>query len=172
MYLFLIIKEEQNFWPNSKQNALGFLFCFVLSASGGIGMIFGSSFEKLLLASMKGKVIIVCFTFVTVWLAGRDLMLSFYNWEKLSNLFQITQLVVSRARIGGQFCPHFSPTTVSFLAHWHGDDLSCFFCTLVLSKSHVRCKGKKWKSLSRVQQFVTAWTIQSMEFSRPEYWSG
>ena len=42
-------------------------------------MTFGSSFEKLLLASMKGKVIIVCFTFVTVWLAGRDLMLSFYN---------------------------------------------------------------------------------------------
>ena len=28
------------------------------------------------------------------------------------------------------------------------------------------------KSLSRVQLFVTPWTIQSMEFSRPEYWSG
>lgn len=42
-------------------------------------MTFGSSFEKLLLASMKGKVITVCFTFVTVWLAGKDLMLSFYN---------------------------------------------------------------------------------------------
>ena len=27
----------------------------------------------------------------------------------------------------------------------------------------------KWKSLSRV--FVTPWTIPSMEFSRPEYWS-
>ena len=26
----------------------------------------------------------------------------------------------------------------------------------------------KWKSLSRVQLFVTPWTIQSMEFSRPE----
>lgn len=85
-YPFLIIKEEQNFWPSSKQNAVGFLFCFVLSAFGGIGMTFGSSFEKLLLASMKGKVITVCFTFVTVWLAGKDLMLSFYNWEKLSNL--------------------------------------------------------------------------------------
>jgi len=32
--------------------------------------------------------------------------------------------------------------------------------------------GWKWKSLSRVQLFVTPWTIQSMEFSRPEYWSG
>ena len=30
----------------------------------------------------------------------------------------------------------------------------------------------KWKSLSRFQLFVTPWTVQSMEFSRPEYWSG
>ena len=30
----------------------------------------------------------------------------------------------------------------------------------------------KLKSLSRVQLFATPWTIQSMEFSRPEYWSG
>ena len=30
----------------------------------------------------------------------------------------------------------------------------------------------KWKSLSRVQFFATPWTIQPMEFSRPEYWSG
>ena len=30
----------------------------------------------------------------------------------------------------------------------------------------------KWKSFIRVWLFVTSWTIQSMEFSRPEYWSG
>ena len=30
----------------------------------------------------------------------------------------------------------------------------------------------KWKSLCRVQLFATPWTIQFMEFSRPEYWSG
>ena len=30
----------------------------------------------------------------------------------------------------------------------------------------------KWKSLSGVQLFATPWTIQSMEFSRPEYWYG
>ena len=29
-----------------------------------------------------------------------------------------------------------------------------------------------WKLLSRVRLFVTPWTIWSMEFSRPEYWSG
>ena len=30
----------------------------------------------------------------------------------------------------------------------------------------------KWKSLSRVQLFATPWTIQFMDFSRPECWSG
>ena len=30
----------------------------------------------------------------------------------------------------------------------------------------------KWKLLSRVRLFATPWTIQSMEFSRQEYWSG
>ena len=29
----------------------------------------------------------------------------------------------------------------------------------------------KWKSLSCFQLFATPWTIQSMEISRPEYWS-
>ena len=30
----------------------------------------------------------------------------------------------------------------------------------------------KWKSLSRVWLSATPWTIQSMKFSRPEYWNG
>ena len=30
----------------------------------------------------------------------------------------------------------------------------------------------KWKLLSLVRLFATPWTIQSMIFSRPEYWSG
>ena len=30
----------------------------------------------------------------------------------------------------------------------------------------------EWKSLSCVWLFVTPWTIESMGFSRPEYWSG
>ena len=33
-------------------------------------------------------------------------------------------------------------------------------------------KSWKWKLLSHVRLLVTPWTIQSMEFSRPEYWSG
>ena len=37
----------------------------------------------------------------------------------------------------------------------------------------VCCSPKwKWKSLSCARLSVTPWTIQSMEFSRPEYWSG
>ena len=30
----------------------------------------------------------------------------------------------------------------------------------------------KWQLLSHVRLFANPWTIQSMEFSRPEYWSG
>ena len=30
----------------------------------------------------------------------------------------------------------------------------------------------KWKSLNHIRLFATPWNIQSMEFSRPEYWSG
>ena len=30
----------------------------------------------------------------------------------------------------------------------------------------------EWKSFSRVQLFANSWTVQSLEFSRPEYWSG
>ena len=40
------------------------------------------------------------------------------------------------------------------------------YCTTVCWKQW------KWKLLSCVQLFATPWTIQSMEFSRPEYWSG
>jgi len=32
--------------------------------------------------------------------------------------------------------------------------------------------SKSWKLLSRVRLFATPETIQSMEFSRPGYWSG
>ena len=44
---------------------------------------------------------------------------------------------------------------------------ACFFPSFTGMWSEVN-----WKSLSRVQLFVTPWTIQSIEFSRPEYWSG
>ena len=35
-----------------------------------------------------------------------------------------------------------------------------------------RWDEREWKLLSSVQLFVTPWTVQSMEISRPEYQSG
>ena len=37
-------------------------------------------------------------------------------------------------------------------------------------KKKKKVKKVKWKSLSHIQLFVTPWTIQPTEFSRPEYW--
>ena len=43
-------------------------------------------------------------------------------------------------------------------------------------ESHTKCISyamiQKWKSLSRARFFVTPQTLQSIEFSRPEYWNG
>ena len=36
----------------------------------------------------------------------------------------------------------------------------------------IACRKWKWKSFSGIQLFLTPWAVQSMEFSRPEYWSG
>ena len=50
-----------------------------------------------------------------------------------------------------------------------------FFSRIFLPQTEfytkLQMKGKG-KSLSHVQLFATPWTIQSMEFSRLEYWSG
>ena len=45
-------------------------------------------------------------------------------------------------------------------------------CTKWCFNICIDCEKWKWKLLSRVWLFVTPWTIQYMEFSRPEYWSG
>ena len=59
--------------------------------------------------------------------------------------------------------------------------VSAYVCLLkeaiLLSESKLifllmKLKKWKWRSHSYVQLFVTLWTIQSMEFSKPEYWSG
>ena len=43
---------------------------------------------------------------------------------------------------------------------------------LLFSESSSSSLLWKWKVLSCVWLFAIPWTIQSMEFSRPEYWSG
>ena len=49
--------------------------------------------------------------------------------------------------------------------------VSHFLSCLILNTLEDYCYWK-WKLLSRVQLFATSQTIQSMAFSRPEYWSG
>ena len=46
------------------------------------------------------------------------------------------------------------------------------FCRDPTSYHRLRCDRVKVKALSPVRLFVTPWTIQSLEFPRPEYWSG
>ena len=51
----------------------------------------------------------------------------------------------------------------------------CVVCVCVRERERERefiSLKEKWKSLSCVSLFVIPWTIQSMEFSRLEYWSG
>ena len=64
--------------------------------------------------------------------------------------------------------PEIKPTSLISLALASG-----FFTTSTTWEVLYRVKWKwKWKSFSDVKLFVTPWTIQSMGFSRPEYWSG
>ena len=58
-------------------------------------------------------------------------------------------------------CPPFHTPTTPYPCHLL---LILIFCILWIPIH--------WKLLSRVWLFVTLWAIQSMEFSRPEYWSG
>ena len=48
-------------------------------------------------------------------------------------------------------------------------ELNWYITTLT---KYVKDSEVKWKSLSRVLLFVTPWMLQSIEFSRPIYWSG
>ena len=50
--------------------------------------------------------------------------------------------------------------------------LSRFIIAFFPKSNHVMLIMCKWKSLSHVRLFATPWPIQSMEFSRPEYWCG
>ena len=43
---------------------------------------------------------------------------------------------------------------------------------LSFDEAIISIRFTKWKSLSSVWLCATPWAIQSMEFSRPEYWSG
>ena len=70
-------------------------------------------------------------------------------------------------------------TENSIWVHFHlfielkpNDCLNYTFLNPFKSKKVSTTTLKKLKSLRRVQLFAISWTIQSMEFSRPEYWNG
>ena len=51
-----------------------------------------------------------------------------------------------------------------------GSSICCDYSEFPLRFCALSIPLRKWKSLSCIQ--LCTWTIQSMEFSRPEYWSG
>ena len=55
---------------------------------------------------------------------------------------------------------------------WVNTMSSVYKANSVMKTQWLACSAVKWKSLGCVRLFATAWTIQSMEFSRPEYWRG
>ena len=72
----------------------------------------------------------------------------------------------------GVFFPHFQTCLWSLLLFYYN-----LIVNEVVQMCWLLCRDSvsekwKWKSLSCVLLFVTPWTIQSLEFSRPEYWSG
>ena len=45
-------------------------------------------------------------------------------------------------------------------------------CAVLVSAKYQGACNEMGQSLSRVRLFAAPWTTQSVEFSRPEYWSG
>ena len=67
--------------------------------------------------------------------------------------------------------------TDNIISQFWTSPLFCVWFWLLLFDLNIDFSGGrsvkwKWKSLSRVRLFGTPWTIQSVEFSRPKYWSG
>ena len=61
---------------------------------------------------------------------------------------------------------------ISLLFHMLSRLVITFLPRMKCSYPHTKIRKWKWKSLSCVWLFANPWTIQSMEFSRSEYWNG
>ena len=78
------------------------------------------------------------------------------------------------------FPPVFKAQPQNLLLHWnvlHKIQVTLLILFLCMPRICLHERRKKVKSLSRVQLFVTPWTVAhqappSMGFSRQEYWSG
>ena len=72
---------------------------------------------------------------------------------------------------GSGSIPDQETKTPQALPHSQKDNKMCHYLKLVIWLHQIPASEVKWKSLSCVQLFATPRTIQSVEFSRPEYWS-
>ena len=59
-----------------------------------------------------------------------------------------------------------------FAISLHSHQLLFFFVLFRLIVGILAGVSEMWKSLSDVRLLATLWTVESVEFSRPEYWSG
>ena len=87
--------------------------------------------------------------------------------SSVHGIFQVTILEKVAISFSRGSSPPRDWTCISCIGRWilyHWATWEALFNLLIFNK--------KWKSLSCVLLFMTAWTIQSMESSRPEYWSG
>ena len=59
----------------------------------------------------------------------------------------------------------------SDMTYWLNHQMKCIHRKNVDAVG-ILFKQSEWKLLSHVRLFATPWTLQSMDFSRPEYWTG
>ena len=97
----------------------------------------------------------------------------FLHWQYNIN-FKMTFIQISRNSIKMHTydtCDLHLPLMTSLHFSWH----HCLIAYRAIALTHSKQIDnlKKWsESRSVVWLFVIPWTIQSMKFSRPEYWSG
>ena len=120
--------------------------------------------------------------FATPWIAARQASLSITNsWSSLrlmsiESVMPSSHLMLCRPLL---LLPPIPPKYIYL--YWKTSQLSVALCSSgrqdknetkvnVLTSYHLPLAWK-WRLLSHVLLFATPWTIQSMEFSRPEYWS-
>ena len=98
----------------------------------------------------------------------------FLNSEEQGSLVCYSSLGSQRVR--QNFSTEQPPPAFKFMIDFFNPKHVCWVPALcqMLSRCfrYICVCVRLWKSLSRVQLFVTPWTIQSVEFSRPENWSG
>ena len=84
----------------------------------------------------------------------QTLFILYFLWLNYSPVKVLPNMPYAFLLLWPELCPH-----------WKGHPPSQILVTPFIIRW-------KWKSLSCVWLFATPWTIQSVEFSRPEYWSG